>query len=58
MGGQGHCKHSMEKGNKTLQDKYKKGSSRAKKDRSLGFWFHICCRSGRIRNLQKSIVVV
>jgi len=28
MGGQGHCKE----GNRTLQDEYKKGSSKAKKD--------------------------
>ncbi len=35
MGGQGCSKHSMERGRKTLQDEYKKGSSRAKKDRSI-----------------------
>ncbi len=28
-------KHSMEKGSRTLQDEYKKGSSKAKKDRSV-----------------------
>jgi hypothetical protein len=33
MGGQGRCKHSMEQGNRSLQDEYKKGSSKAKKDR-------------------------
>ncbi len=37
MGGQGQCKHSMEKGNRMLQDEYKKGSSKAKKDRSVVF---------------------
>ncbi len=37
MGGQGRCKHSMERRSRTLQDEYKKGSSRAKKDRFVGF---------------------
>ncbi len=35
MGGQERCKHSMEKESKMLQDEYKKGSSRAKKDKSI-----------------------
>jgi len=35
MGGQWRCKHSTEKGNRTLHDEYKKGSSRAKKDRCV-----------------------
>ncbi len=35
MGGQERYKHSMEKGSRTLQDEYKKGSSRAKKNRSM-----------------------
>jgi hypothetical protein len=33
MGGQGRCKHSMERGNITSYDKYKKGSSKTKKDK-------------------------
>ncbi len=41
MGGQGRCKHSMEKGNRTLQNKYKKGSSKAKKDRFVVFGLHL-----------------
>jgi hypothetical protein len=40
MGGQGRCKHSMEKGSKTLHGKYKKGSLKAKMD-SLWFWLHL-----------------
>jgi hypothetical protein len=32
MGGQGHYKHSMEKGSRMLQDEYKMGSSKAKRD--------------------------
>ncbi len=35
MGGQERCKHSMEKESKMLQDEYKKGSSRVKKDKSI-----------------------
>ncbi len=37
MGGQGCCKHSMERESRTLQDGYKKGSSRAKKDMFVVF---------------------
>ncbi len=37
MDGQGHYKHSMEKGSRMLQDGYKNGSSRAKKERSVVF---------------------
>jgi hypothetical protein len=37
MGGEGRYKHSMERRSRTLQDEYKKGSSRAKKDRFVGF---------------------
>jgi len=33
MGGQGCCKHSMERESRTLHDKYKKGSLKAKKVR-------------------------
>jgi hypothetical protein len=35
MGGQGRYKHSMETRGRMLLDKYKKGSSRAKKDGSV-----------------------
>ncbi len=35
MGGQGRCKQSMETGGRMLLDKYKKGSLRAKKDKSM-----------------------
>jgi hypothetical protein len=35
MGGQGRYKHSMETKGRMLLDKYKKGSSRAKKDDSV-----------------------
>jgi hypothetical protein len=37
MGGQGHCKHSIERRSRTLHDEYKKGRSRAKKDMFVGF---------------------
>jgi hypothetical protein len=40
MGGQGHCKHSMEKENKTMQDKYKK-EFKGKEGQVCGFWLHL-----------------
>jgi len=32
-----HFKHASEKGKRKLQDEYKKGSSKAKKDKSMVF---------------------
>ncbi len=54
MGGQGRCKHSMEKGNKTLQDEYKKGSSKAKKDKFVVLVASIvdCVELGACRDQQ------
>ncbi len=51
MGGQGRCKHSR-KENKTLQDKYKKGSSKAK---TKSLWFLVasivdCVELGTCKN--------
>ncbi len=52
MGGQRHCKHSMERKSKKLQDEYKKGSSRVKKGRSVGFVESIigCVEGGACRD--------
>jgi hypothetical protein len=40
----------MERGSRTLQDEYKKGSLRAKENRSIVF-VELCCRLCRIRSL-------
>ncbi len=36
MGGQGCCKHSMERRNRTLHDEYKNRSSRVEEGKSVG----------------------